>query len=121
MIKTKSVYAEREPEDGTRLLVARYQMPWKKIDYDEWIKEVAPSKELLRDWKKQKVDFSEYTKRYVKEMEKQIDILKELARRAKSEIITLLCYEKTDEQCHRRLLKDLIDSKYNVSYGKRLS
>ena len=51
MIETKSIYHDSiEPGDGYRLLVMRY---WprgvKKDRIDSWIKELAPSKELLAD------------------------------------------------------------------------
>lgn len=44
-------------------------------------------------------------------MEVQSGLIKILAERAKNEIITLLCKEPTDEHCHRRLLKGLIEKK----------
>lgn len=107
MIKTKCASLKPEPGDGTRIFVARRKFPWVKCD--EWIKEVAPSWNLLKDYNSKRIDFSEYTPRYFKEMEDQMDVIKELAQRARSKTITLLCYEKTDEKCHRRLLKKLIE------------
>ena len=37
--------------------------------------------------------------------------IKTLAERAKHETMTLLCKEATDEKCHRRLLKGLIEQR----------
>jgi len=53
MIKTKRWNDPVEPGDGRRLLITRYrprgvkkgEEPW-----DEWRKELAPSKELHADW-----------------------------------------------------------------------
>ena len=42
-------------------------------------------------------------------MEPHADKIKELAELSKKKTITLLCHEKTDEECHRRLLKELIE------------
>jgi len=80
-----------------------------KAKIDEWHKELAPSKELLSDWNNGKVSWQEYEQRYSKEMDAQEKIIKEIATRAKTETITLLCKEETDEHCHRRLLKRLIE------------
>ena len=116
MLKTKSVYYDKiERGDGTRILVMRYwcrPLSKEKAKVDEWIKELAPSKELHRDYYAKNIDFAEYVQRYFKEIEAQKSIIKELARRSITETITLLCFEKTDERCHRRLLKELIEKKY---------
>lgn len=112
MIKTKSISEKPSKDDGIRILITRYKFPWIK-EYQEWRREFAPSRELLKDWKEKWIDFVEYKRRYLSEMKKNTEEIKELAQRARTEIITLLCYEKTDEQCHRRLLKELIDG-----YGK---
>jgi uncharacterized protein YeaO (DUF488 family) len=56
-----------------------------------------------------RITFSEYEKRYLKEMEAHEDKIKELAELARGGNVTLLCKERTDEECHRRLLKGLIE------------
>lgn len=111
MIKTKSVYYDKiEPDDGKRILVMR---KWprgigrEKNRIGLWMKELGPSNELLDDWNNKRIDFSEYERRYFKEMESRTDKIKELADLAREGNITLLCKEKTDEECHRRLLKGL--------------
>ena len=52
MIKTKSIHDPVEAADGTRILVTRYwPRPYtkEKIAHKEWLKNLAPSSELLRD------------------------------------------------------------------------
>jgi len=79
-------------------------------DYDEWLRDLAPSIELLNDYRKRKIDWSEYVRRYLKEMENKKELIKELKKRSDGgEVIGLLCWEKDDRFCHRRLLKDLIE------------
>ena len=74
-----------------------------------WIRELAPSKELLQDWKNNSVTWQEYELRYFKEMENKQEFIQELADLAATETITLLCFEKEDNpHCHRHLLKQLI-------------
>ena len=113
MIKTKSVYFDKiDPDDGLRLLIMRKWprgIGWEKNKIDKWMKDLAPSTELLNDWNQKKIDFKEYTKRYLEEMKAQEDKINELRQLAKDNMITLLCHEKGDNECHRRLLKDLIE------------
>ena len=80
-------------------------------DYDEWLRDLAPSIELLNDYRKKKIDWSEYEKRYLIEMENKKELIKELKRRSDDgEVISLLCWERDDSFCHRRLLKNLIEN-----------
>ncbi len=112
MLKTKSVYYDKvEEEDGIRILVMRHwcrPLSKEKAAIAEWKRELAPSKELLADWNNNRIDWATYEKRYLKEMEKQTESIKKLAERAKTETITLLCKEPSDEHCHRRLLAEYI-------------
>lgn len=113
MIKTKSVYCDKiKKEDGTRILVMRSwcrPLSKEKAKIDEWKKELAPTKELLDDINNRRIDWPTYEKRYIEEMKSQKESIKKLAERAKTETITLLCKEPTDECCHRRLFKELIE------------
>ena len=80
-------------------------------DYDEWLRDLAPSIELLNDYRKRKIDWNEYEERYLKEMEGKNELIKELKKRSdEGEVISLLCWEKDARFCHRRLLKSLIEN-----------
>ena len=71
---------------------------------------MAPSIELLRDWKAGNISWAEYEKRYHQEMSQQQEKIKKLAKRATDKTITLLCFEREDDpHCHRHLLKSLIE------------
>jgi len=115
MVKTKRLYDPVEELDGDRILVTRY---WprgasKKRLSAQWLKNLAPSKELISDWKKreQKISWEEFTLRYHEEMRGQREAIKKLAQRAKRGTITLLCHEREDNpSCHRHLLKKLIEN-----------
>jgi uncharacterized protein YeaO (DUF488 family) len=114
MIKTKSVYDPVEKTDGERILVTRYWprgLSHKRLALTDRIKDLAPSIELLNDWKRSSITWQEYEKRYLEEMSTQTEKIEELAKRAKRGIITLLCIEPEDNpHCHRHLLKRLIES-----------
>lgn len=113
MVKTKSLYHEAQESDGERILVTRYwprgiSKTW--LRHKEWMRDVAPSKELLEDWKKQRISWEEYTVRYHREMRGQREIIRALAKKAKHCTTTLLCFEHEDNpHCHRHLLKKLIE------------
>ncbi len=112
MVKTKSVYDPVEPSDGQRILVSRYRprgIPKERLCLTEWRRELAPSKELLREWKSKRISWSEYKARYDREMVPQRPMINALAQRANTHVICLLCFEpEGDPHCHRHLLKKMI-------------
>lgn len=109
MIKVKSILDKKNKDDGVRICVMRFVKNF--YDYDEWLRELAPSIELLNDYRKRRIDWSEYERRYFKEMEDKKELIKELKKRSdEGEVISLLCWEKDDSFCHRRLLKGLIEN-----------
>ena len=112
MVKTKSVYDPVEASDGDRILVTRY---WPRgtskaqLKLTQWTKELAPSKELLADWKLNRIDWEEYIVRYHAEMGPHSGLIGQLVQASKKRTITLLCFEREDDpHCHRHLLRKLI-------------
>ena len=109
MIKVKSILDKKNKDDGVRICVMRFVKSFYK--YDEWLRDLATSIELLNDYRKKGIDWSEYERRYFLEMEKKKELIKELKKRSdEGEMITLLCWERDDKFCHRRLLKNLIEN-----------
>jgi len=119
MVKTKSVYDEAQESDGERILVTRYwprgiSKTW--LRHKEWMRDVAPSKELLEDWKGGRISWDEYTVRYRREMLAHKTTIVGLAEKSGVSTITLLCFEREgDPHCHRHLLKDLIEQEMTAS------
>jgi len=117
MIKTKSLFATPEKSDGTRIIVSGgIPLGYGSPSYDEHYPELAPTKTLLYDYKYHGLSWGEYEIRFFQLMQghRAEWRIRELARRSREgEVITLLCYEKNDEKCHRRLLKDLIEGHEN--------
>ena len=61
MIKTKSIYKPIEEEDGLRVLITRwYPRGVKREKYDIWVRELAPSAELLKRYKNTEVDWDDF-------------------------------------------------------------
>lgn len=74
-------------------------------DYRHELK-FAPSKELLNNYKKEKITWNQYEIEYQNQFKKNnmTDIFK--SRYMKEDSIIFLCSEATPENCHRRLLAE---------------
>ena len=72
---------------------------------------LGPSRELLRAFKDGEIDWAGYEPRYLEEMqgEQARAEIAALAQQAASETVTVMCMCKDESQCHRRLLRELIE------------
>ena len=111
MIKTaKSVYDKPEPADGERILVMRtWPRGISKEKVDLWLKDLGTERDLIRLWKGGKLDWREYSKRYVASLKGKEDLLKQLAEKSRDGTVSLLCTEGDPDKCHRSLLKEEIE------------
>lgn len=113
-VKAKSIYKEAERVDGIRALITRYYPRGVKRDhFDAWIRELSPSAALLKKYKEGKIQWNDFEVALVSEFRENMDsietiyMLHDLSRRKN---VTLLCYEKDDQPCHRHLVKELVES-----------
>jgi len=111
-VLTKRVYEPAVPEDGHRLLVMRF---WprgvRKERVDSWQRDLAPSRDLLADFRSGAIDWAAYAERFHGEMASQpvsIEALRDARRVAAVGLLTLLCWCHDETRCHRTLLRDLI-------------
>jgi uncharacterized protein YeaO (DUF488 family) len=118
-IRTKRWNDDREPDDGFRVLICRYRpraLPKAKEIWDEWWKDLGPSKALHADFYGKygpAIGWEQYRKRYLEEIPQQEDKIAELARRvAAGETVTLLCSSACTDpaHCHRTLLQQRIEA-----------
>lgn len=127
MLKTKSVYEAVSSRDGLRILTTRLPSRYLSAElYDVWMRNLGPSKPLLRARRSGQLNLREFRRSYYKELlqEQPVDrgnggfkscghkyslrLIKHLATRQN---VTLLCTCSADaETCHRYLLADLIGS-----------
>lgn len=71
---------------------------------------LAPTKELLRDYRKKKITWSEYEDTFLKLLaERRIE--EKLDRNIFDVPTVLLCSEATAERCHRRLILEYLQTK----------
>jgi uncharacterized protein YeaO (DUF488 family) len=116
-IRTRRYNDPAEPDDGFRVLVARYRPRGVKREdetWDAWWPELGPSKELhaaVYGKGQDPIGWDEYRARYLREIETKGWWLRALADRvAAGEMVTLLCSSAcVDEaRCHRTLLRDRV-------------
>jgi len=107
VIKTKSVFDQGDVGDGFRVCVMRFVRSYYK--YDLWLSDLAPSIELLNDWRGKRISWEEYERRYLEEIKGRKEVIEKLLGLIKEKgVVTLLCAEKEDKYCHRRLLKEYL-------------
>jgi uncharacterized protein YeaO (DUF488 family) len=95
-VRLRRVYDEPSPEDGTRVLVDRVWPRGLRKDaarLDEWAKEVAPSTELRRWYGHDPARFTEFRRRYERELAEPerraaLDRLRDLAREGTVTLLT---------------------------------
>lgn len=112
-INLKRVYAEPEPDDGTRVLVERLWprgLSKNKAHVDIWLKEVAPSDELRRWYGHATERFSEFRHRYEVELASETGqaALNKLRDLAKQGPVTLVYAAHDTQHTNAIVLYDLL-------------
>ena len=114
-IAIKRVYDPPAREDGVRVLVDRL---WPRgltkaaADVDEWLRDIAPSNELRQWYHARPEHWSEFRKKYLKELkqpasESALHRLYELANKARR--LTLLFASKNEMRNNAVVLKELLE------------
>lgn len=112
-----SYFANLKSAIGIKISIARFNPKWLNPNLlDEWYFELAPKENLLLDYKNNKISKEEFIKKYNVYIRFQNKILKRVTDLVdKGYDVTLLCYEKPEDFCHRHLLaKILINMGYIV-------
>lgn len=114
-IKTKRVYDKPEPEDGIRIMIARYPIRGQRKEdrqWNEWWKELAPSKELHHDWYHSGISWDDYVARFTKEINENPTAQEALHRLnilSETNTVTILCHCVDETRCHRSLIKQIVE------------
>jgi uncharacterized protein YeaO (DUF488 family) len=124
VIKTKSIYEPVEEDDGVRVLITRYYPRGVKKDhFHVWFRSLSPSANLLKQYKNGTETWEEFEEAFVSEIRHNSESskqLKDILKRSKHSNVTLLCYERTGHNCHRYIVKDLLNkqpSSISISYS----
>ncbi len=99
-------------EDGLRVLVTRYYPRGiKRERFGLWIRELSPSAELLRSYRAKEIGWRKFSADFTNELlgnpESQ-RAMRNLLDLTKEGNVTLLCYERAGENCHRLILERLL-------------
>ncbi|MCY4661462.1 MAG: DUF488 family protein [Acidobacteria bacterium] len=78
--------------------------------YDTWLPELAPSRELLRSWREERITWRQFARRYRSEMRTPEcrHLLALLAALSHETELSVGCYCADEEQCHRSILRELL-------------
>lgn len=105
-----SCFAKLNKGIGLKISIARYNPKWLKEEYiNDWFNNLAPSKELLNEYKYKGLSWETYTKRYMNELDMESDQFKTLLNLLNiGKDVTVYCYEKSTDNCHRHILASII-------------
>ena len=111
MITIKRVYEKPAKSDGFRILVERLWprgLTKEKARVDLWLKEVGPSPEL-RKWYSHDVEkWTEFKRRYTKELKDKTDLLDEIKTHAKKGKVTFIYAAHDEEHNSALVLRDFL-------------
>lgn len=110
-IKTKRVYDSASEDDGVRVLVDRLWprgLTKDRVGADLWMKEVAPSTELRKWFKHEAPNWTEFKRRYFRELDQRPDVLEKLRQTIEKGTVTLLYSAQDTERNHAVALKEFL-------------
>lgn len=92
-LRVKRVYDDPDAADGRRILVDRLWprgVSKESAALDRWMKEIAPSHELRKEFGHDPDRWAEFVKAYAEELEEKPELVAELRDLAARETVTLL-------------------------------
>lgn len=114
-IVRKSVYADKHPDDGFRILVDRLWprgIARREEKWDYWAKEMAPSTELRRWFAHVPARWEGFRKSYWQELDENPQGESFLSRFQKEETITLVFAARELQYNHARVLESWLISRW---------
>ncbi|BCA78240.1 DUF488 domain-containing protein [Desulfuromonas sp. AOP6] len=107
----KRAFEPPQPQDGYRVLVDGL---WPRglskdaLQVQEWLKEIAPSRELRRWFGHDPDRWEEFRRRYFEELEAKGEALTELRERARQGTLTLVYAARDEEHNNAVALRDYL-------------
>lgn len=114
MVQIKRAYESPSKQDGARFLVERlWPRGVKKeaLRIEAWLKEVAPSTELREWFQHDPAKWTEFRKRYARELENNPQSWQPLLERARRGRVTLIYSAHDTEHNNAVVLKDFLERK----------
>lgn len=110
-VELKRIYDTASNSDGYRVLVDRLWprgISKQQAQVDDWLKQVAPSDELRKDFHHENIDWAGFRQGYLSELAEHRDVLRELARRGRQARVTLLFASKDEVHNNAVVLKQYL-------------
>ncbi len=114
MIRLKRAYDPASPQDGTRLLVERL---WPRgvrkteLRLDGWLKDVAPSTDLRKWFSHDPAKWTEFRKRYFRELDDEPSAWQPILDAARRGPVTLVFSSHDSEHNNAVALKDYLEAR----------
>ncbi len=114
MVRLKRIYDSPKPSqgDGKRVLIDGLWPRGLRKDevvVDEWMKEIAPSRQLRKWFGHDPEKWEEFKKRYRQELAEKKEFIEELRKDARHGTVTILYSARDTEHNNALVLKDLIE------------
>lgn len=113
-ISPKRVYEKPSSNDGKRILVERLWprgLKKEEAKVDEWLREVAPTKELRIWFGHDPAKWNDFKERYWKELDKKKDNVSKLADESRSKKVTFVFASKEERHNNAVALKEYIETR----------
>lgn len=120
-IAIKWIYAAKEVQDGTRVLVDSvlpHGRDLHDLDLDIWAQQAAPSTSLKRQLTQGELDWKQFAHNYREELHQQPKKLAKLLEKATQGNLTLLTVEREPEQTWLSILKDILEARVKITSAK---
>ena len=111
MLKLKRVYDDVSEQDGKRILVdGVWPRGIKKedLEHDEWYKDIAPSTDLRKRFDHDADKWTEFKKKYKKELKDHKELVDQIKKDADGHNVTLLYAAKDTEHNQAVVIKEYI-------------
>lgn len=111
-IRLKRAYDEPAGSDGFRVLVDRV---WprgvrkEELDFDQWMKDIAPSTQLRKWFNHDPRKWDEFKRRYFKELESHDEDVELLERKAAEGSVTLVFAAKDEQRSNAAALREYLE------------
>lgn len=115
MITLKRAYEVADKQDGFRILIDRLWprgMSKEKEHLDLWLKEIAPSTQLRKEFGHDPAKWAFFKREYTKELENKKDLLEQIKNLVKEHKAVTLIYGAKDEIYNNAvILKEILEQK----------
>jgi uncharacterized protein YeaO (DUF488 family) len=111
-IKLRRVYEKPSPSDGKRVLIDRLWprgLAKEQARVDEWLRDLAPSTELRKWYGHDPAKWTEFKKRYRKELDKNPSLVSKLAEECRGRTVTFVFSSKEEKLNNAVALKEYIE------------